>query len=142
MMIRLWGTNKIGNSEGFTLVEVLAAVFVLAIAMVGVMGVFVNATILMDHVKNVSIASNLVSERIEIIRNVNYDNLLDMDGAFESPGMEELPNASGLLELEDPFNDDNIRKVNVTISWTTDQGRSADVTMSTYVTRDGINNDI
>ena len=140
-LTRIFNINKVRNEEGFTLVEILAAVFVLAIAMIGVMGVFVNATILMGHVENVSIANNLISERIEVIRNMNYDNVLTVGGSFSSSGMDELPNATGSVALEDAFTDGDIKRVNVTVSWTTDQGRASTITMATYVTRNGISND-
>ena len=63
-------------SKGFTLIEVLAAVFVVVMGAVGVFGLVTRTVSFTSFVNSQLVASYLVQEGLEIVRNIRDANFL------------------------------------------------------------------
>src|SRR3990167_2265911 len=104
--LRKFRFEKTENSEsGFTLVDVMVATLVLAISLLGTLRVFAQTSVFMEDLRNRSIANNAAQEEIELIRNMDFDNVLALDSPYEftTSGFDQLSNPSGVLTLEDPL---------------------------------------
>ncbi|MCD6270344.1 prepilin-type N-terminal cleavage/methylation domain-containing protein [bacterium] len=65
--------------KGFTLVEMLVAIFVFSVGVVGIFAILPSAIEVSSMNKNKIIASQLAREGIEIIRNIRDENWLNGD---------------------------------------------------------------
>ena len=131
--------RAITSQHGTSLVEVLMAVAVLSIVVVGAISLFAQSSILTTMLKEQVIVNNALNERMEEIRNMPYSTITGLGSSFTTSGFNQLDNASGTLSLQDAFSDADIRKVNVVISWTSVQGRPVSKGLSAYITNNGIN---
>lgn len=127
---------KMLNSEsGVTLIEILIAVTILAIGLLGVAGLQVTAIKGNSHGNTISQATAIAEERLEIIRNMDYSEV-----TFDpNPFVEN--NVDGTIytrttEVEDntPLND--LKRVTVTVSWTAGN-RNRQVQLRTIVSNEG-----
>jgi len=73
---------KIKKQNGFSLIEVLAAVFVLAIGMLAVVGLQTKTIITSFENRDSIIASGLAQEGVELVRNIRDNNILNNREAF------------------------------------------------------------
>ena len=127
------------TQEGTTLVEVLLAVVILAVVIVGSIALFAKCSVFAEEIKEHSIVNNALNERMEEIRDMPYNTILGLGTSFTAAGFTQLDNTSGTMTLEDTFSDSDIRKVNLVINWSTAQGRAYNKSLSAYVTNTGIN---
>jgi prepilin-type N-terminal cleavage/methylation domain-containing protein len=79
----------IRNSRGVTLVEILMTVAILSIGVLGFVGAFLNISKSIQSSKTRSIATNLVQEKIESLKNLSYYRLIVTTNAVSStePGI-------------------------------------------------------
>lgn len=68
---------KIDDSRGFTLIEIIIAIFILVVALTGLAGV--ASTVISGNAfsKEITTATTLAQEKIEQLKNTNYQNLAD-----------------------------------------------------------------
>jgi len=125
--------------SGFTLVEVLVSVLILATALTGSLLVFTKSNILISEIQQYAIANQAIKEEIEEIRDLTYAEVLVRSSTFTKTSMANLANAAGTLAIDDALSDDDIRRVTATLAWDSPRGRSLSVSSSTYVTNSGIN---
>lgn len=131
--------DSLKNRRGFTLVEVLISVFVLAVAVAGTLLAFTKTNQMMTQLRELTVAEQCVKEEIESIRDMSYTAILGMGSTFTAAGFSSLNNAAGTLTIDDPFGDPDIRRVTVTVAWDSNQGRQLSIQQATLVTREGIN---
>jgi type II secretory pathway pseudopilin PulG len=132
----------IKSKQGLTLGEVLVSAAILSIVIVGIIGLFVNCNIMANEIREQSIVTNALNERMEDIRGMDYTTLLGIGTTFTPDGFSQLnanANPTGSLTLDNPFSDDDIRRVTLTVNWTTQRGRSLNKSLVTLVTNSGIN---
>lgn len=97
MKIRNWKLN-IRNGAGFTLIEVLAALFIMMIGVMGVMGLVVRTVAFNSSVNSQLVASYLSQEGLEIVRNIRDGNFLKIHkgaGGQWNDGLTSCPVACG-----------------------------------------------
>ncbi len=122
------------------MVELLLAVLILVISMVGVALVFGRGTAMMTgEIKEEVIATQAAQERLETIRNLPFDTLLSLGSTFTAVGLSNLNNAIGTVAVTDPLGSNDIRQVTVTVTWQSSEGRTHQKSLVTLVTRNGIN---
>jgi prepilin-type N-terminal cleavage/methylation domain-containing protein len=127
------------NQSGFTLVEVLVAVLILAISLTGSLLVFSKGNIFVAEIQERSIASQAVKEEIEEIRDMSYASILALGNTFTTTSMDSLKNPVGTLAIDDALSSANIRRITATLTWDSMRGRALSTSFSTYVTNSGIN---
>lgn len=118
------------NKQGFTLIEVLIAMLVISIAVMGVLLTFTKSNQMMIQLRELSIADQCVKEEIESIRDMNYNEILNLTATFTAAGFVYLDNPVGTRVLDDPFADPDIRRVTVSVSWESVEGRQLDCLLS------------
>lgn len=130
--------HKLMSRQGGTLVEVMIAAMILAAATIGALAVFSKCSVLANELKEHAIAGNALNERIEEIRAMDYATITALGSTFTTGGFTLLNNVMGIQVIEDAFSDDDIRKVTLTVSWTSSQGRDMNKSLSTYIANSGI----
>ena len=110
-MKRFIGRDK--NPGGFTLVEIMVAIVVLA---VGLLSFFaLNVAIIKSNVsaKMVSAATNLAQEKIENIKNTDYS--LIVDATETNIGLNSAFTRTTSVQTDVPQS--NMKTITVTVSW-------------------------
>jgi len=69
----------IENKKAFSLLEIIIAMFIISMGVIGVMSLIVSNINLGLFSKNKLIAMNLAQEGIELVRNIRDENWLDGD---------------------------------------------------------------
>jgi len=130
----LKGKNKEG---GFTLIEVLITILVFTVGLSILLSVFVYGFNLLSRMKQTALASQCAQEEIELIRNMAFDEILNLETSFINDSLSLLRNSRGTLTIEDSEGDD-IKKLTVSVIWAY-RGRQRQKDVVTYITRKGIN---
>jgi len=73
-------SKKNKNKKGFTLIDSLVALFIFSVSVMAFYGAFSAGTKYLLEAKNRSWALSLANERMEIIRNLNYDDVGTIGG--------------------------------------------------------------
>ena len=133
------GACRRHKKAGFTLVEVLVSIMILAFCLSGTLFIFTKAHLLMNEIKQKAIALDAVKSEIETIRGMNFDSVLLLGSNFSENGFNQLKNPVGTLTLSDTFSSGDIRRVTASVSWESISGRTNSVSLSTNVTREGVN---
>ncbi len=135
---RKWMAIKRKNREdGFTLIEVLVTIMVLAVVLIALFSCFIYGFTVISRVRQASIATQCIQEELERIRNMPFDDILSLDSSFTNESLPLLEDSSGILSLEDSGGDD-IKKLTVSVIWSYN-GRQIRRDIVTFVTRKGIN---
>jgi len=122
------------NNKGFSLIEMLIAVTILAVGLLAVAGLQVTAIQGNSQGSSISQATTLAEDRIEAIRNMDYAAI-----SFASnPDIET--NVDGtrytretLVEVDTPMVD--LKKITVTVRWETN--RPHQIVLRTIVANGG-----
>ncbi|NIM90975.1 MAG: prepilin-type N-terminal cleavage/methylation domain-containing protein [Candidatus Aminicenantes bacterium] len=125
------------KEEGFTLVEVLVTIVVVAVALMALLSVFIYGFNLLSRMKQTAIATQCAQEELENIRNLTFDEILALGPSFTNDSLTLLENSSGVRTIEDSVGAD-IKKLTISVFWTY-RGQSMRKDIVTYITREGIN---
>ncbi len=125
------------NEEGFTLIEVLVTIMILAVVLIALFSCFIYGFTVISRVRQASIATQCLQEQLELIRNMPFNDILSLDSSFTNESLPLLEDSSGILSLEDSGGDD-IKKLTVSVIWSY-KGRQLRRDIVTFVTRKGIN---
>lgn len=68
---------KIQDNRGFTLIEIIIAIFILVVALTGLAGVVATVISGNSFSKEITTATTLAQEKIEELKNTNYQYLSD-----------------------------------------------------------------
>lgn len=104
--------------EGFTLLEVMFGVFILAVALVGVLQGLAACMVLNIENSNLTIAANDAQHVLEQINGLDYDTCIAQDfsgGCYTFPILNNLPNEA---VSHTNVAVGSMRQVTVTIRWT------------------------
>jgi len=125
------------REEGFTFIEVLVTIVVVAVALMALLSVFIYGFNLLSRMKHVAIATQCAQEEVEGIRNLTFDEILALGSSFTNESLILLENSSGVRTIEDSVGGD-IKKLTVSVFWTY-RGQPLRKDIVTYITREGIN---
>lgn len=76
-------------SKGFTLVEILVSVAILAFFLCGLLATYLNMFFLSDLTRDFTLATNVVQAKIEEAKKKDFDSLSSFNEAFDSRGFSE-----------------------------------------------------
>ncbi|TET77527.1 MAG: prepilin-type N-terminal cleavage/methylation domain-containing protein [Candidatus Cloacimonadota bacterium] len=125
------------REDGFTLIEVLVTIMVLAVVLIALFSCFLYGFTVISRMRQTAIVTQCIQEELELIRNMPFNNILSLDSSFENESLSLLEDSSGILSLEDSGGDD-IKKLTVSVIWSYN-GRQMRRDIVTFVTRKGIN---
>ncbi len=93
------------SQEGFTLVEVLLSLAIIAVTLSGLLLTYVNVFVLADMVRDSALASNAVAARMEEIKNMDFDTVPTSAGPFNltSYGFPSALLSKGRVEVTTSF---------------------------------------
>jgi type IV pilus assembly protein PilV len=124
------------HSRGFTLLEVLVAIALLAVGLLGMatlVGSIINYNQLAQHVTT---ATTLAQDRIEELKNTGYDNIAE--GSSTEANIDALGDAGGVYNRSTEVDEDtvfqNTKTVEVTVSWDW-KGNTHNVVLNTIIAR-------
>lgn len=105
------------KNKGFTMMEVIVAIFILEMVMVGGYSLIQQITTGASLNQNKLTASYLVQEKFELVRNTRDNNWLQRENWTEGivDGIEEIDNFTRTTTIEDT--EDNLLKIEVDVSW-------------------------
>ena len=109
------------NEKGFTLVELLVSVTLLAVGLLAVAGLQITAIKGNFHGNTIMQATLLAEERLEEIRNMPYDNIYNPPtGVASNPFIETNVNGSiytreTFVETNTPLSD--LKRITVSVRW-------------------------
>ncbi|MBI3989667.1 MAG: prepilin-type N-terminal cleavage/methylation domain-containing protein [candidate division NC10 bacterium] len=141
--------RTLGQEQGLTLLEVLIASAVMAIAILALAGMFPSAYQNVKYGGEITRATALAQEMMEILRNESFGNLASYDGRSTGAcgsGTDSvstncrkwrdditavgLPSGSGTIAVVQETSD--LRRITVTVNWTERTGRK-EAQLVTYV---------
>jgi len=109
------GIDMSGNEKGFSLVEVMIAVMVLAIAFLSMYQMQAMAVRGNETGNQVTIATMLAQDKMEEIRNTNYDDVTNLNFPAENYGM--VPNFPQFRREVAVTENGRVKTVRVTVLW-------------------------
>ena len=125
------------KEEGFTLIEVLVTIVVVAVALMALLSVFIYGFNLLSRMKQTAIATQCAQEELENIRNLTFDEIIALGASFTNDSLTLLENSSGVRTIEDSVGVD-IKKLTISVFWIY-RGQNMRKDIVTYITREGIN---
>lgn len=131
-----FSVSKKRKNRGFSLVEVLLTIMILAVALTALLSIFIYGLHLLSRMNQVAFATQCVQEEAEVIRTMAYDDILNLGTSFTHDNLSLLENSQGILTLEDSEGAD-IKKLTVSVTWTY-RGRDLRKDIATFITREGI----
>lgn len=125
-------SKKTLDSSGFTLVELLVTIGVLALAMIGIATLFYSIQYTQQQSRYVDAATRAAQREVEILRNNSYNNLQPGQTInFTSDLPDNLPsNRTGTVVVTEP--DPGLRRVDVTVRYTS-YGRTQEVKLTSLI---------
>lgn len=117
-----------GDPGGFSLVELITAIAVLSIGMLGTIQAYHFGMDKMRTLREAAMASRAVQDQIEIIRSKPFSALKDREQApfmGPAPDLSALVNATPALTIRSLADSDlRLKEVLVSVRWTGDNGRT------------------
>ena len=127
------------NQKGHTLVETMAASAIGAMVIASIAtSMNVGTTIAKNNHARL-LASSALMQQVETLRSTDFDTVLALGNTFTNTQVTSLPGGSGTLAIANDFNSTDIRKVTATVSWTADGGRPMSSSITTLISRKGLN---
>ena len=121
---------------GFTLIEITLTILIIVIVSIGIVSIFSHGFTVSTETREISIATQAAQEEIECIRDMAFGSITS---SFTTSGFTHLTNPVGTVTVDTYIAGENdIKKVTVTVSWTSAGGRSLTKSLVTLITREGI----
>ena len=111
------GLDMTNKENGFTLVEVMIAVMVLAIAFLSMYQMQAMAVRGNETANQVTIATMLAQDKMEEIRNTNYDDVTNLNFPAENYGMVLPPYYPQFRREVAVTENGRVKTVRVTVLW-------------------------
>ena len=141
-MVRI---RRLSTKQGFTVVEALIASFVMAIGLLAVVAAISSQITTLNQNREKAIAALSAQEEIESIRSMPFDDILNLgtSSSFTASGFVYLNNSSGIVTVDNTYGPissaADARRISVTVNWKSINGKTLQKTLTTLVTRNGIN---
>ena len=125
------------RTSGFTLIELMAALFVLTFGMFGVVQMYDFGLDKILMLRESATATRLVRNEIEMLRGRPFAELTDRENApfaGPTPGLEDLVNGTPAVTIR-PYGDPGLglKEVTVSLRWTGDNARTMERTTTTLI---------
>ena len=138
---------RLSNKKGFSLVEALIASVIMAIGLFAVITAVYLQTAILNENREQTIATLTAQGEIENIRGMKFSDILALTSfdKDDAPGLAYLHYGSGdgkgdiNVDSAGFISDSHIKKVSVTVTWDSINGKTLHKTMATLVTENGIN---
>jgi len=134
------GKPSIRHRRGVSLIEILVAVFIFLVAVIGIIPVISSTLTGSREANQRAIAAALAQEKLEELRNSEYDSIAsgqDVNDQGDPVGLDEYGNEGGIYyrswEVEDGAPMVGAKTVTVTVTWT--EHRVNTYEMSTIIAR-------
>ena len=128
----------ISTVKGFTLIEVLIAIFIIGISLLGLAVGFSSGLVWIEEVRETSRANRVVQEKMEEIRGTDpADIQSEPEEQIEGKGLNDATYDINVAPV--PGISNGISMVTVTVRWISHSGREQSRSLVTYVTKEGIN---
>jgi len=110
------------SNAGFTLIEVVLAIAILAIALVPIFGYMINSQSVITHADRREKALILAQQELERIKNMDYDDIVDTiiaDIDYTDPdlNLDKYPEYTRTLEKPIPEYESIMKTIIITVSW-------------------------
>ncbi len=126
--------NKKISQKGLTLIELMVAVVILAIVVVGIFFAFSNTWMGMANARDRTVATNYAREAMEDVKNMDFELVTNGNlGTAESVGTKFTRVITVNTES------DNLKKIDTKVFWTNRQGQYVSVEPSMYISRTLLN---
>jgi Tfp pilus assembly protein PilV len=128
------------SNKGYTLIEALICVMIGTIAVASMGYSLANGFWMADENRAHMYAHNALREEMENMRMMDYEAItaLSSTTTFTNTQLAKLPSGAGARIIQNSFGND-IKKVTLRITWTARSGRTMTESLTTYVSRVGIN---
>lgn len=132
------------RKKGFSLIEVVIATLIIGIGLIIVGTVIYSQFYTIGQIRERMIATLAAQEEIEYIRGMSFDTTTNPNTAFPKPSAFnsslKTNNPQLTVQVDNYMNDplNNMRRVSVTISWTSITGKTLQTNLTTLITRGGI----
>ena len=103
------------NDKGFSLIEVMIAIVILSIGLLGLAGLQATAINGNHHGNTIGLATALAQDTIEQIRNAAYDDVTSTNFPISEPVGGSNFDRAILIEDDTPLNE--LKRITVTVSW-------------------------
>ncbi len=124
------------KNQGFTLVEVLIAIGILAVVVVGLLQLFVYCSSLAEAAGNTTLAISEAQNKMEEIRNHDFADIATDYASGGTPGnafaLTSL-NGTGTITLSQAAGSSELIQVQVSVVWQNKNGRSFSTSLTNLI---------
>ena len=106
------------GGQGFTLLEVIIAMFILVVALLSLVSVAITVIKGNTSSKEMTTATTLARDKLEATKNLSYANIAAGTEYFDASGQAAGAYYTRTLAVSDGTPAANMRTVTVTVSWT------------------------
>jgi len=125
---------KISGKEGFTLIEVMIAILILAVGMMAMALLQVTAIRGGSFANQMTQASILGQDKIEVLKNTDYGSISSNSDTVTG-GNGVTYTRTWTVTNDSPYS--GSKTINLTVTWTGPQGNTHNVQFSTIVYQQG-----
>jgi len=117
----------------------------MAIGLLAVVAAISSQITTLNQNREKAIAALSAQEEIESIRSMPFDDILNLgtSSSFTASGFVYLNNSSGIVTVDNTYGPissaADARRISVTVNWKSINGKTLQKTLTTLVTRNGIN---
>lgn len=107
------------NSNGFTLIEIMIAIFILTVALLGMAAVTVSVINGNAFSKEITTATTLAQDKMEEIKNLGYSGTPSSDTTTteDYKSITDYPTYKRDTEIDAASPGANMKTITVTVSW-------------------------
>jgi prepilin-type N-terminal cleavage/methylation domain-containing protein len=116
---------SIGDGRGFTIIETMAAILIIAVAFLGFAGVHAVASRAQSLGENQSLATNVIDQQLELMRRTRYSTIASGTGSTSIEGIS-ITYSRTITDVG------NGKRISVAAGWT-DRFGPHSVTLATIV---------
>lgn len=126
------------RSAGFSLIEVIISMTVLAIVVLTVISVLVYGFGALMRTKQIALATQICQEQVDLVRNQAFANIPTLGSTFTNAKLSLLGNGAGSQSVENiaPSGND-LLKLSVSVQWL-NHGQNLRKDIVTFITLKGI----